>query len=278
MIELSYCNETIADEGKSLDDQARIVAALGYMGLELAPGSIENEPHRMSDARIDEIRATIQAHGLAVTGLHWLLAPYPNLSITEPSVAPQTQAVLVRLVEICARLGGSVLVHGSPGQRQRVDGETAEQTRRRLIPFFKPIADKCEAHGVTYCLEPLGRKETPIVNTVAQAAEIVDGVGSDRFRAMIDTSAAGKTEDRPVAELIRHWVPTGMIGHIQVNDTNRGAPGMGDDPFRDIVRAIRDVGWSGPVAIEPFRSVVDASVTAAIGAATMRAYWTAAAD
>ena len=275
-IELSYCNEMLADEGKSLAGQARIAAALGCMGLELAPGSIQREPHKMTDERIDDVRRTIETQGIVVTGLHWLLAPYPSLSITEPARAEETRVVLLRLVEMCARLGGTVLVHGSPGQRQLVDGETATSARARLVEFFKPIAEKCEQLSVTYCLEPLGREETPIVNTVAEACEIVDAVGSDRFLTMIDTSAAGKTEDMPVADLIRKWVPTGAIGHIQVNDTNRGAPGMGEDPFWDIVRAIRAVGWTKPVAIEPFRNAIDATATAATGVATMRAYWEAA--
>ena len=68
-----------------------------------------------------------------------------------------------------------------------------------------------------------------------------------------------------------------ILGHIQVNDTNRGAPGTGDDPFADIVGALRDVGWQQPIAVEPFVVRVDATATAAIGAATMRACWAAAA-
>jgi sugar phosphate isomerase/epimerase len=75
----------------------------------------------------------------------------------------------------------------------------------------------------------------------------------------------------PVADLIRHWVPGGKIGHIHANDSNRGAPGMGEDPFPAIVAALRDVGWSMPVGVEPFRTLINASVTAAIGAATLRA-------
>jgi len=68
----------------------------------------------------------------------------------------------------------------------------------------------------------------------------------------------------PVADLIRHWVPGGKIGHIHANDSNRGAPGMGEDPFPAIVAALRDVGWSMPVGVEPFRTLINASVTAAI--------------
>lgn len=273
---LSFCNELLAYEGKSLAEQAAIAAELGYMGLELALGSLSDKPHELSAAELGEMRKSVEAAGLEVTGLHWLLAPYPALSITDPAVSPETSEVLKILVDHCAALGGGVLVHGSPGQRVPLAGDTPADTRNRVVDFFGPIAERAAANGVTYCLEPLSPKETSFVNRVDEAAEIVDRIESGHFRTMIDTSAAGQAESMPVADLIRKWVPSGRIAHIQVNDTNRGAPGTGDDPFADIVAALRAVGWDRPLAHEPFVTTVDASVTAAIGAATMKAYWTAA--
>lgn len=46
---------------------------------------------------------------------------------------------------------------------------------------------------------------------------------------------------------------------------------MGDNPFANIVAALREVGWNKPVAIEPFSTCIDATLTAAIGLATIRA-------
>jgi len=39
------------------------------------------------------------------------------------------------------------------------------------------------------------------------------------------------------------------------------------------VSAMADVGWSKPAAIEPFVTCIDGTVTAAIGAATIRTAW-----
>ena len=94
---------------------------------------------------------------------------------------------------------------------------------------------------------------------------------------MIDTALIAPddfvrpAEAVPVAELIRSRVPTGLIAHIQLNDSNRGAPGMGSDPFPEIVRALVETGWDRPLAVEPFRTCIDGTVTAAIGLATIRA-------
>lgn len=271
MLELSLCNELPAADGLSLDDQCIRAAALGYMGLELAPGTLAEHPHEMSLDDWRTVRATVEAHGLRVTGLHWLLSPYPGLSIFDPATHSRAQDVLAGLIAGCAALGGDVLVHGSPPSRRRPDGIDEATALDMAASFFAPVAARAAAEGVTYCIEPLSPVETNFATTVADAAALVDRVANPSFRTMIDTSAAAQSEAEPVAALIRRWVPTGRIAHIQLNDSNRGAPGMGGDPFTDIVAALVETGWRKPVAIEPFRTCIDGTVTAAIGSATIRA-------
>jgi len=270
MLEFTLCNELLADEGWSLAEQARIAAALGYCGLELAPATLGAAPHDLSAQEIADLRAVIEAEGLRVTGLHWLLSGYPDLSITDPARQGRAQDVLVKLVGLCAALGGEVLIHGSPKQRLRPEGMDDGALISHLAAFFAPVAEAAEQNGVIYCIEPLSRAEDNTINTVAQGVALARAIGSPAFKTMIDISAAGQTEP-PVAGLIREWVPTGLIGHIHANDTNRGAPGMGDDPFPEIVAALVNSGWNRPVGVEPFRTLIDARVTAATGIATLRA-------
>lgn len=274
MLRLSLCNELLAAEGLAFAEQCAVAAALGYMGLELAPETLAANgaaPHRLPGEVRARLRAEAEAHGLRITGLHWLLKPYPGLSITEPRRAAETVEVLCALVDLCADLGGDVLVHGSPKQRVRPEGMGERALRAHLGTLFAPVAERAEERGVRYCIEPLARNETSVINTVAEAAELVDAVGSPAFRTMIDCSAAGRTEDAPVAGLVARWVPTGLIGHVHMNETGRGAPGTGDDPFPEIVAALVRAGWDRPVGVEPFEVTVSGSVTAAIGAATLRA-------
>ena len=273
---LTLCNELLAADGLSLPEQCRMAAALGYMGLELAPGTLAEDPHRLSAAKVRETRAVVEDHGLAVTGLHFLLFPYPDLSITDPDRAAETSGVLAGLVELCAGLGGKVMVHGSPSSRQIPQGADPRAVSDHVAKVMRPLAAQCDAAGITYCFEPLARVDTPFVNTVAEGVALAEAVGSPAFKTMLDTSAAGRSEPEPVAAAIRRWAPTGWLAHLHMNETARGAPGTGDDPFPAIVRAIREVGWDRPVGVEPFTTVVDATTTAAIGAATLRACWRAA--
>ena len=130
------------------------------------------------------------------------------------------------LCALAADLGARVLVHGSPDQRALAPGDE-DDGRKRGIECFAAVAEAAAQAGVVYCIEPLSRRQTQFVNTVEEAAAIVRAIGSPAVRTMIDCSAAGQTEAVPVADLVRRWVPTGLIGHIHFNDPNRRGPGEG---------------------------------------------------
>lgn len=160
-----------------------------------------------------------------------------------------------------------MLVHGSPGQRQIPPGEDPAAAWARARDIFAAIAADAEAAGVTYCIEPLSRRQTNFINTVAEAQRLVEAIGSPAVRTMIDTSAAGATEDLPVADLIDRWLPTGMVRHIHVNDPNRRGPGQGEDLFAPVFAALVRHGYAGVVGVEPFDYQPDglASAARAIG-------------
>ena len=216
-------------------------------------------------------------HG--VTGLHWLLVKPAGLWLTGPDAAlrARTLDVMRRLTALCAELGGSVLVHGSPKQRAVAPGESPQTALERLRDALAGIAEVAGAHGVTYCIEPLARTETSLVNTVEEAATLVRAIDHPNLRTMIDCSAAGATEAVPVAELIDRWLPSGLVAHIQVNDPNRRAPGQGDMRFAPILAALARNRYRGVVSVEPFDYVPDGIGSAAFAIAYLRGLLEAAA-
>src|SRR4051794_19678235 len=224
---IALCNEVLA--GMLLERQCEYAAGLGYDGLEIAPFTLHNSPEKITAPEASRIRATVEASGLVVTGLHWLLVKPEGLSLTDPdrAVRARTLEVMVRLTGLCAELGGAVLVHGSPKQRQIAPGETHAVALARLQDGLAQVAAVAAKAGVIYCIEPLSPKETTVVNTVAEAAELVRAIDQPGLRTMIDCSAAGQTETVSIASLIDRWMPTGLIAHIQINDPNRRGPGQG---------------------------------------------------
>jgi D-psicose/D-tagatose/L-ribulose 3-epimerase len=267
---IALCNEVLA--GMPLERQCEVAAQLGYDGLEIAPFTLSDAPEKISTAQASKIRATVEAAGLVVTGLHWLLVKPEGLSLTDPdaTVRARTLDVMIRLTALCAELGGAVLVHGSPKQRQIAPGETHAIALARLRDGLAQVALAAASAGVMYCIEPLSRQETSVVNTLAEAAELVRSIDHPHLRTMIDCSAAGLTETCSVPSLIDRWLPTGLIAHLQVNDPNRRGPGQGAMKFTPILAALKRRHYAGTIAVEPFDYSPDGPGVAAFSVGYLR--------
>jgi D-psicose/D-tagatose/L-ribulose 3-epimerase len=263
MMKIALCNEVL--QPMEFARQCEFAADLGYDGLELAPFTLSDEPHLMPQHDRATIRRAAQDAGIAITGLHWLLVTPTGLSITsaDGAVRARTVDVMRRLIDLCRDLGGSVLVHGSPAQRAIPTGDTPGTALARARDCFAQVADHAAKAGVTYCIEPLSRKETQLINTVGEAAAIVRDIGNHALRTMIDTSAAAQVESEAVASLIDRWLPSGLIAHVQLNDRNRRGPGQGEDRFTPVLTALVRGGYDRVVAVEPFQYVPDGPTAAA---------------
>ena len=262
-MEIALCNEVL--RALPLQQQCDLAARLGYDSLELAPFTLAAEPHRLAVTDRRAVRRLVEDAGLRVVGLHWLLVAPPGLSITssDPDIRARTLDVLRDLVVLCADLGGRVLVHGSPAQRQIQSVDDLSEARKRAVEAISLTADRAKESGVVYCIEALPPASTNFVNTLQEAAELVQRIGNPALKAMIDTCAAAACETEPVSALVERWVPTGLIGHVQINDRTGLGPGQGGDDFAPVFRALARTGYGHAVSVEPFRYEPDGPTCAA---------------
>ncbi|MFQ5740195.1 MAG: sugar phosphate isomerase/epimerase family protein [Acidobacteriota bacterium] len=262
-MKIALCNEILRELGFAA--QCEYAAALGYDALELAPFTLAANPHLLDRSLRRELRRTALASGLEIAGLHWLLVTPQGLSITSSDgrVRKKTIDVIRALIGLCADLGGRVMVHGSPRQRQIARGDDPEEAWRRAKATFEAIVPEAESSGVIYCIEPLPPVETNFLNSFADAARLVDELNSPFFRTMIDARAASLSETASAADLIETWMPSGKIAHIHLNDRDGRGPGQGRDRFTPILQALVKTHYEGFVSVEPFDFVPDARATAA---------------
>jgi D-psicose/D-tagatose/L-ribulose 3-epimerase len=245
--------------------QCEYAAKLGYDGLEVAPYTLSDEPHRIGAAQLAAARGAAEDCGIAVTGLHWLLLKPGGLSIStrDETVRKKTIDVMHAFIDQCAELGGKYLVHGSPHQRRVDPGETRVAAMARARDSFAAVAEHAAKAGVVYCIEPLSSEQTPLINTLDEAARMVDEIGSPSIRSMLDCSSAGRMEKEPLPALVDRWLPERVIAHVQVNDRNRRGPGQGEQRFAPLFAALSRHNYDGDIAVEPFDYVPDGPAAAA---------------
>ena len=260
---IALCNEVIAP--MPFPQQCEYAAKLGYDGLEIAPYTLSDEPHRLGSAQIAAARAAAEDAGIAVTGLHWLLLKPAGLSIStkDENTRRRTIDVMLAFIDQCAELCGKYLVHGSPHQRRVDPGETRAAAMARARDSFAAVAERAAKAGVVYCIEPLSSEQTPLINTLDEAARMVEEINSAAVKSMLDCSSAGRMEKQPLGALVERWVPNGVIAHVQVNDRNRRGPGQGEQRFAPLFASLKKHGYQGDVAVEPFDYVPDGPGAAA---------------
>lgn len=243
----SLCNEVLRH--LPFAEQARLSAALGYDGLEVAPFTLDAEaPHRLPPARRAEFRRMAEEGGQPITGLHWLLVAPAGLSITEAAQHAGTVDMMRALVDLAVDLGATYLVHGSPAQRRvSAPGDAA-----RAEAALAAVAAHAGEAGVTYVLEPLDPGQTNWASSLAEALEIITRIGHPALQTMLDTCATGNGESETSEALLRRHIPGGRIAHVHLNDRNKRGPGQGEDGFAPVLRALRETNYRGICGVEPF--------------------------
>jgi D-psicose/D-tagatose/L-ribulose 3-epimerase len=250
----AMCNELFDD--RSLVDGFRAIALAGYEAVELAPFTLVSPVEDVRAAERAEIRRSAADLGLGFTGLHWLLARTEGMHIAaaDPEVRRRTLDHLNSLTDLCADLGGHVLVFGSPQQRSTPAGMAAPDARARSIDLFRAWAVRAEQTGTTICLEALPADETDFMNTTDEVIEIVRAVDSAAVQLVLDVKSMS-AEPSPIPDQIARAAP--WLAYVQANDADRGGPGFGETDFVPIFRALAEVGYDGDVSVEAFEVATD---------------------
>ena len=248
----AMCNESMA--GKSWRQQCRIVADAGYKGIEIAAFTLVKEGvQEKTPAQRREMVAVMKDAGIECAGLHWLLAPPPkglHFTTADRSVREKTIGYLDELIDFCGDLGGTVMIFGSPKQRNAV-GASVEQAGEYFAEGLATVADHASQRGVKILVEPLDMSQTDVVNTMADAMEIVKQVGHPAIELMFDFHNT-PDETEPFDLLIRKYHEHIFHVHVQEMDGKYLGTGSAVDDYVKAFQALKDLKYDKWVSLEVF--------------------------
>jgi sugar phosphate isomerase/epimerase len=248
-MKFAICNETFLDW--PFEKAFGFAAKCGYMGIEIAPFTLNHDARKITPAQREEVRRLADAEDLEVVGLHWLLAKTSGLHLTSPEadVRRRTAEYVQDLARLCRDVGGSRMIFGSPQQRNILPGVTPQQAFDYAAGVVGECAGVLEETGVTLCLEPLAPAEVNFLNTAAEGVRLIETIGHPQVRLILDCKAMS-SEAVPIPELIhRHH---DLLAHFHANDPNLQGPGFGKREFGPIFKALGEVDYRGWVSVEVF--------------------------
>jgi sugar phosphate isomerase/epimerase len=239
------CQEQLIP-GESLEEKWRVVSAAGFDGIELL-GRGDGEFGR----RLPELRAARDA-GVVISSV--CVAMDHFIGDFDPERRRDAIEQMKTLLSVIAEVGGvGAITPAAFGQWSNAlppwepPPRSPEEDRKVLAEALTELAEHAAGDGVTVFFEPLNRYEDHMVNTLAQAADVVGVVGRPSVQVMADTFHMSVEED-DLGASIRE--AAGSIGHVQLGDSGRLQPGVGHLDWPPVMQALRDVGFDGWLAME----------------------------
>lgn len=142
---------------------------------------------------------------------------------------------------------------------QSTEEERKHDINLLVINLWK-LAEYAQSHGVVLCVEPLNRFETSFLNLADQVIEVVDQINHPACQIMLDTFHMN-IEEQSLGNAIRKV--GSRLKHVHACENDRGAPGSGHVPWKEVANALKDINYAGPVVIESFTAKIKSIARAA---------------
>lgn len=170
-----------------------------------------------------------------------------DIRVVGPDIdVPRVRDYLARAAEILGEAGARVVVLGSGWARNVPEGWERARAEEQFTETLSWCAGALEGTGCTLVIEPLNRKESNIVNSVAEGVDFAERVNRPEIRVLADFYHMD--EEREPLEALRanhDW-----LAHIHVADTGRRNPGTGSYDYDGFFGHLRAIGYAGMISAE----------------------------
>ncbi len=228
-------------------DHASYLKKLGCTYIEESVGGFllpdgTNSTYKKNKAEFNDLKFPIWSYVILLPPEIKTVGPQAN----HKAALERTELALKRAKEC----GSSYIVFGSGGARHIPDGFDRNKAKQQHIELVKQMAPLAEKHGVTIAIEPLNRKETNFINSLAEGVEIVEAANSPRIQLLCDIYHM-MVEDEPASEIVKYGK---YIVHCHIAEKEeRTPPGVKGDDFRPYLGALKQIGYQGGLSIECFK-------------------------
>lgn len=114
-------------------------------------------------------------------------------------------------------------------------------------------AEYAQKSNIVLAPEAVNRFECYLYNNMADLKTMVENVDHPSLGAMFDTHHA-HIEEKSQAQAIKTIAP--YLKHVHISENDRGTPGSGQVHWKEVFRALREVGYDGWLTIEAFSTLI----------------------
>ena len=214
-----------------------------------------------------KLRNYIEEAGLSITINGTGLRPERDVSSSDRESQEAGIKHLCYMLDLCVEMGAK-LFSGIPYGlwNTRPDGDNIAEIKKirtaNAIKGLKEVANYAEKVGVVICLEIVNRFEQYTANTAQEGIDICEAIDNEYCKLLLDTFHMNIEEDY-IPDAIRAAFEKGYLGYLHIGESNRKIPNGERETNIDweaIAQTIHEIGYDGPLVMEPF--VLDTSASA----------------
>lgn len=232
---MKYALSAGAYKGKNVIELLEKVAEHGFHGLEY-----------LSWRSVQDVRELVKAQERLGVGISAVCTTFFNL--VDGSLRQQYLEGLGQTLAFCKEAGTPSIITQTG---QEIPGISREKQKNDMVETLKQCASLCEAAGVVLELEPLnGLVNHPghFLQYSDESAEVIDRVDSPFVKLVFDVYHQQITEGNVIRNAVAY---IDRIHHFHIADNpGRKQPGTGELNYINILKAIKDTGFDGFVALE----------------------------
>jgi len=223
------------------------VARLGFDILEISCASVADMPIALQG----DLRRVCDDFGITLTAGYGPKASQ-NVASKESAVVHNAFEFWAKTFKILGSLGISLVGGGLysywPVDYSKPIDKPSEW--ERSVTGVRQMGIIADDYGITLCMEVLNRHEGYLLNTADEGVAFIKAVNRPNVKVMLDTYHMNLEEDS--FETAIRTAGT-HLGHFHIGECNRRLPSAeGRIPWVSIGKALRGIGYDGPVVMEPF--------------------------
>ena len=217
--------------------------SLNFNGIELSL----LEPEKIDVKKIIEIKDSYDMEIPALgTGSTYIRFGY-SLGHVEENMRIKAIERLEKYIDFARESQSKVIIGLIRGRYNSQSSPKKEKLN--IVHSLKECCRIAENNNVELLFEPINRFEIDSYNTISESIELLEEIGSDKLKLLIDSFHTYLEEDTIfIWEYMKDI--THHVSHLHLADDNRRAPGTGHFDFKSFLSIFKESGYNGFASIE----------------------------
>lgn len=230
-------------------DSIRLFPKIKKMGFDVVEIPVE-DPDVIDGQKV---KSALDKNGLEAV-VCGAFGPGRDFTNEDPSVHQQCFDYMDALMNFCTIWDIDFVagpMYSAVGKARIVPPDQKKREWELAVTNLRKVAKRAEDKGLELAIEPLNRFESDLINTTAEAKQLIEDINHPAAKIMVDGFHMS-IEEQNLEEAIK--TAGDDLIHVQTSENYRGTPGTGQTDWESFRRGLESIDYEGYVTIESFTS------------------------